>query len=256
MSALPAWLWLEIKTTRREYFVLDQRDLAGVLPDGHIVALVTPRRLGGPRWIVVPATRLAPGTIQPDELVALAVETELADGLQRGWSDWLLDADVRKRLAQGGAGGLRQRVRWCRSEHPPRTHKGTPSVREVRVDAALTELRAELEHGLAGGSQVEGQLHQILIEDALAQLGYEILPNPIGVPDVRARLVGAAGGDVQRALAEWSPKTPGLRAVREALLALRPDELSELGELGKLGELRELWGSGAPREPGGQRPPK
>ena len=225
---LPESVRLEVKTSRRERFVLGERDLQGVRPDGHVAALLAERRAGGPRWVLVPVARLSAGSASVEDLAAKAEPSALASALQEHWSDWLLDDDARRRLAASPETGVRERVAWCRAEHPPRQNKGRGALRSVRLAGALAALQRELDGALPGaGAQLEGQLHQALLEDALEALGYEILPNPVGVPDVTARRARGPRGAAERArerLLAWRPAGERAERLRALALALEPGE--------------------------------
>lgn len=229
MSELPARVRLEVKTSRGGSFPLGPRDLEGIAPDGHLAALLTERRLRGPRWVLVPARLLSAKGYGEAELAAMEESSPLADALNQGWSDWVLDDEVVARFLVGQVSGVAERIAWCRTEHPPRGHAAVGNVREVKLSEALRRFRERLDAIAAGDSaaQAEGQVHQRLLEDVLRQLGYAVLPNPVGVPDILATREGEVSIEAIRArLREWEPKTAELVAVRDALLALGDAELT------------------------------
>jgi len=53
---LPDEIRLEVKTSRLGTIPIGERDLVGVGPTGHVIALLNDRKLYGPRWVLVRAT--------------------------------------------------------------------------------------------------------------------------------------------------------------------------------------------------------
>jgi len=188
--SLPKTLKLEVKAPRSTRYQLSARDIAGITPDGFLVALLTDRRLRGPRWVVVPAAQLSVGNASAKELAASEFAGSLAEMLNRGWSDWILDQSAWERLLEEGTSGVRSRMAWCRSQHPPRQNSATGLVREAKIVEALDALRMSIDNAVIGrsGAQQEGSIHQILLEDVIQLNGYKIIENPVGVPDIQAQL--------------------------------------------------------------------
>lgn len=230
MSELPLELQLEVKTSRSNVVQVGTRDLEGVGPNGHVVVLLNDLRLHGPRWILVPARTLQARGYSEPELSEIAEASALADALNRGWSHWILDRESWTKLLEPGNVGIGDRVAWCRREHPPRANLTEGALREVKLADALAAFRASLDMAATGesGSQVEGQVHQALLGDVLHQAGYEVTLNPVGVPDIVAKHNGSSPpqGLAER-LHEWHPESSTLRAARDALAALSPEELDE-----------------------------
>jgi len=193
-------LAIEVKTARSGGFVLSQRDIDGVLPEGHVAFLVESRLLGGPRWILVPARLLGPGAHDETALEKLAdgspALAEVIEVLNLRWSDWILDGDVHALLFQQDAMKFKDAMRWCLEHHPARHSGFGGAIREGKVATALAAFRADLDaHAAADkGPQLEGAVHQYLLEDGFRHLGYRVTNNPIGVPDFDARLTRPARG--------------------------------------------------------------
>jgi hypothetical protein len=187
---LPRTLKLEVKAPRSGEYHLSARDIAGITPDGFLVALISERSLAGPRWTVVPANHLSIGTATGRSLLESEVKGSLSDVLNRGWSDWVLDRAAWGKLLEEGASGVRSRIAWCREHHPPRASAATGRLRETRVADALDALRLVIDRLVTAdsGAQQEGSIHQVLLEDVLQLNGYLIVENPVGVPDIRAEL--------------------------------------------------------------------
>jgi len=231
---LPDEIRLEVKTSRLGTIPIGERDLVGVGPTGHVIALLNDRKLYGPRWVLVRATGLQSRTYSEAQLAELAEASELDAQLNQGWSDWILDREAWSRLFESGTTGVAERVVWCRGEHPPRAHQFTGAMREIKLDAALQEFRTRIDATVPGGTgaQIEGQIHQALLGDVLQQIGYAITPNPIGVPDIVAkRLSELARGELAERLARWEPEAKALLAVRCCLLALDDGQLREVVRL-------------------------
>jgi len=187
MAELPPSLRLEVKTSRSGRVALSARDLAAVGPDGAVCVLLGGGTLRAPRWAVVPARLLAPGSRGEEELARLAEEGPLAAGLNRRWADWLLDAKALELLFAAGVKAVRERVRWCRKPGQPREDRSPGVVREIRLTRALEALRSRLDElARDNAPQLEGQVHQALLEDALESMGYAVVENPVGVPDITA----------------------------------------------------------------------
>jgi hypothetical protein len=242
---------LEVKTSRSDSFPITARDLEGPGPDGYVAALLTSRRLHGPRWVLVPVRRMSARAYGDKEMAELAAPSRLVDEINLGWSDWLLDATAFARLLEEGIPGLPARVPWCRREHPPHRHGARGNVRELKLWEALASARAAIDGASAAesGAQAEGQVHQALLEDVLAQLGYRVLPNPVGVPDIVAtRAATATGAGSLDRLAAWQPQDERLRAAREALMKLGPEEIESLLALLRQGHAME---DPSPARPGG-----
>lgn len=239
MPDLPSELCLEVKTSRSGTIPIGERDLDGVGPSGYVVALLNDRLLHGPRWVLVRAVGLQARGYDERQLSELAESSPLADPLNAGWSDWILDSQLCSRLFEAGTTGVAARVAWCRVEHPPRAHQSSGALREVKVAAALQEFRARIDAAASGGtgSQIEGQIHQSLLCDVIEQMGYAITPNPVGVPDIVAKWrSGAVGAGIADRLAGWEPESAGLRAVRDLLKKVDEDEIREL-----VRKLRAEW---------------
>ena len=187
-------LSIEVKTSRSGDFTLSQRDIDGVLPDGHVAFLVESRLLRGPRWILVPARLLSPGAHEARTLVKLAdtrpAVDVVVDALNTRWSDWILDGAVRDLLFQQDAMKFKDAMRWCLKHHAARRSGFSGAIREGKVAAALAAFRDALDVYATGssGPQIEGYVHQYILEDAFGSLGYHVTNNPIGVPDFDARL--------------------------------------------------------------------
>lgn len=234
MPDLPVEVRLEVKTSRSGTIPIGDRDLVGVGPNGYVIALLNDRLLHGPRWVLVRAVGLQARTYDERQLAELAEPSPLAEGLNRWWSDWILDREAWSRLFEAGTTGVAERVVWCRTEHPPRTQQSMGALREVKLAAALQEFRGRIDAASTGvtGSQIEGQIHQALLGDVLEQIGYAITPNPVGVPDIVAkrRSRRVATGIAHR-LAGWEPTSAGLRAVRDALVGLDDGEMREVARL-------------------------
>jgi hypothetical protein len=226
---LPARVKLEVKTSRGGAFPLSERDIEGIAPDGHLVALLTDRRLHGPRWVLVPARLLSAKGYSETDLAGMEEPTPLTVALNRGWSEWVLDEEATGRILTGQVSGVADRILWCRTEHPPRSHPSAGNVREVKLTGALDLFRRGLDAIAAGdtAAQAEGQVHQRLLEDVLRQLGYAVLPNPIGVPDILATREAEVSVEAIRArLSRWKPDSTELVSLRDALLALGDGELA------------------------------
>ena len=234
MSATPEFpgeIRVEVKTSRSGTIPIGTRDLEGVGPAGYVIALLNDRFLRGPRWVMARARGLQARSYDEASLAEVAEPSALVEGLNQGWSDWILDRDAWSRLFEAGSTGVAERVVWCRVEHPPRLIQLAGAVREMKLAAALAEFRARLDEVAPGGngSQIEGQIHQALLGDVLQQMGYEITPNPVGVPDIVAKLRRPISADeVLARVRDWRPGSEPLREVRERLLRLGPDELREL----------------------------
>jgi len=208
--------------------------LDGVGPDGHVIALLNSRLLRGPRWVLVRSPALRAGTFDEVKLSELGESSHLADALNRGWSNWILDRDAWSRLFEAGTTGVSERIAWCRGEHPPREQRSVGPIREAKLAAALQEFRDRVDAAAPGGtgSQIEGQIHQALLGDVLGQLGYAITPNPVGVPDIVAkRQRTASAPEIAKRLAAWKPRSSRLRAARAALEGLDSGELIELARV-------------------------
>jgi hypothetical protein len=234
MTELPGEVRLEVKTSRSGTLPIGKRDLIGVGPTGYVIALLNDRILHGPRWVLVRAAGLRARTYDDRQLAELAEASPLAEELNQGWSDWILDREAWSRLLEVGTTGVAERVVWCRSEHPPRTQQSTGAVREMKLASALQEFRGRIDVAAPGGtgSQIEGQIHQALLGDVLEQIGYAITPNPVGVPDIVAkrRSRGVTTGIVSR-LAGWEPESARLRAVRDVLVGLDDGEMREVARV-------------------------
>ncbi|MHC4548624.1 MAG: hypothetical protein ACYTEZ_07585 [Planctomycetota bacterium] len=233
---LPAALKLEVKTSRAGKLTLDARDLAGITPDGYLAALLTERLAHGPCWVVVPRRGLHPGTYLDLELHGLREPGQLEALLNQGWSDWILDEEAWRCVLAEGVTQPAARIAWCRKEHPPRRNRSAGALRESKLFRKLEEFRAAVDAAAeaqsGSGARAEGQLHQVLLEDVLTDLGYKILPNRVGVPDICAALKkGSAAGRLRAQLEAWQPGSDALGRVRAALLDLDARELEELGRV-------------------------
>lgn len=229
----PSELRLEVKSSRVGSYVLSERDLDGPGPGGFVVGLINDRLLRGPRWVLVPVRVLQARSYSETEFNVAATLADLAERLNEEWSTWILDRVAWERLFEPGATGIAERIRWCRRENPPRRNQSRGNVRETRLDAAFQEFRARLDQAATGesGSQVEGQVHQALLKDGLEQLGYVVLQNPVGVPDIVAtREKNVEAEEIRSRLASWEPSALRLKEVRRALLELEPAELRQLIE--------------------------
>ena len=248
-AALPPEIRLEVKTSRSGVIPVSARDLAGVAdaPGGYLAALVNDRLLHGPRWVLVPVALMQARGWSEAELVEVASASLsdgmglalLTEGLNRRWSDWILDQRGWERILGAGTTGIAARVAWCRREHPPRVHAFTGAVREGKLAAALVTLRERIDiaspAGEAGaGSQVEGQLHQGLLAHVLEEMGYEVTINPVGVPDIVAissvslsrRQIGAC--DMRKRIEAWDPDSASLQQAKAVLLELSGEELESV----------------------------
>jgi hypothetical protein len=233
MTDWPRELKLEVKTSRAGGFQIGTRDIEGVGAEGYICVLLNSRWLHGPRWVLVPSKELRARGYGEEELAESAAPGELAEELNRGWSDWVLDRDAWEVLLSPGVLGVAERVSWCRSEHPPRAHKAQGNLREVKLQAALEAFREKVDAVSAGdsGPQSEGQVHQALLGDVLVQLGYRATLNPVGVPDIVATLSSSPElSAIHERLEHWVPSTAGLCEVRDLLLRLSSDDLRRLLE--------------------------
>jgi len=235
-ESLPRHLAIEVKTSRSGDFTLGQRDIDGVLPDGHVAFLIEARRLGGPRWLLAPARKLSPRSYDEPTLDRLADGSapiqEVVSVLNARWSDWILDRDVQELLFEQDAMKFKDAMRWCLTRHPARRSRFSGAIREGKLAAALVAFRALLDPNAAGssGPQLEGYVHQYILQDAFTSLGYRVTNNPIGVPDFDARLERdrATPSSPRRALEAWTPSSPILQNVRETLLDLGDAALDEV----------------------------
>ena len=186
---IPPALDVEVKTSRGSGFQLSVRDLDGIRRGGHLAALIVSRVLGGPRWALVGGERLSAGGFADQDLAALEARSDVAAAIDAGWADWILDRDTWQPLAEHGFRNARETVAWIRHERPPRPRSIESATRESALSRALAAFRTVIDEtcGAEHGPRMEGQVHQALIEDVLRQLGYEIVENPIGIPDIRAR---------------------------------------------------------------------
>jgi hypothetical protein len=239
---LPAEIRIEVKTSRSQGFTFTDRDLEGIRPDGHAAILIDSTRHNGPRWILVPATRIDPGTHTESTLVRTSEETPgpntVVSAINSAWSNWILDREVRRRLFKQANMPAKDAIKWCLERHPARTSKYEGHVRQAKLAAALTEFRNELDAflGNENGPQQEGQIHQYILEDSLQYLGYIAINNPTGVPDIHARLsaaqtASAAPRDLRDKLASWQPTNAELDAVRKTLLDLDDEQLAQVEAL-------------------------
>jgi uncharacterized protein YjiS (DUF1127 family) len=239
---LPAEIRIEVKTARGQDFHLTQRDFEGIRPHGFAAILINSTRLHGPRWILVPATRLDPGTHADTTLVRTSEDSSgpaaVVSAINLSWSNWILDREVRRKLLAQDNMALKDAVKWCLERHPARTSNYQGHVRQAKLADALSDFRTDLDSflGNENGPQQEGQIHQYILESSLQDLGYAAVNNPTGVPDIHARLRSARPGDSARDpailrenLAAWKPGNERLEAVRQSLLELDDDELGEVG---------------------------
>ncbi len=223
-----------MKTSRAEEFLLSRRDLDGIRPGGRLAALLRNRRVRGPRWVLVRAALLSPRPMRAGELAELADPGPLSEALNRGWSDWLLSEKAWRAVLAEGISNLRERIRWCRRESPPRRNRTSGARREEKLHRALDALGREIDAAAdpGRGAQAEGLFHPCLLEDVLESLGYRILANPVGVPDIRAeRREAGEGGGLRERIEAWHPRSAALARLREALLDLTPGDLAEIRRL-------------------------
>lgn len=241
---LPAEIRIEVKTSRGQDFVLTDRDFEGIRPHGHAAILIGSTRHKGPRWILVPASRIDPGTHTEATLVHTSEETPgpaaVVSAVNLAWSNWILDREVQAKLFSQGNMAVKDAIKWCLERHPARMSKYEGHVRQAKLAAALMDFRAELDSflGNENGPQQEGQIHQYVLEDSLQRLGYVAVNNPTGVPDIHGRLraePGATGArdpaQLRQMLAAWQPGSERLDTVRKTLLELDDEQLRELGLL-------------------------
>ncbi|GAG48313.1 unnamed protein product, partial [marine sediment metagenome] len=81
------------------------------------------------------------------------------------------------------------------------------------------------------GPQQEGQFHQHILANSIHRLGYRVVNNPIGVPDIEAWLESATEApaiSIRSRIQGWDPQTDPLATVREQLLRLTDEELDEV----------------------------
>jgi len=238
---LPAEIRIEVKTSRGQDFTLSDRDLKGIRPHGFAAILINSTRHKGPRWILVPATRIDPGTHTEATLVRTSKEAPgpaaVVSAINLAWSNWILDREVRAKLLAQDNMAPKDAIRWCLGRHPARASKYEGNVRQAKLAAALTDFRADLDAflGNENGPQQEGQIHQYVLEDSLEHLGYAAINNPTGVPDIHARLRAAQPATTVRdptqlrnRLTAWDPADAKLDAVRKTLLDLDDEHLAEL----------------------------
>jgi hypothetical protein len=186
--SLPETLKLEVKAPRGSSYQLSERDIAGIMPDGFLIALLGDRRLRGPRWAIVKASHLSPGSRTAQQLVDCEVVDDASVMLNLGWSNWILDATAWSSLLELGTAGVRARMAWCRMHHPPRQSVAKGSIREAKLVDSLDAFRACVDKIAKSdtAAQQEGSIHQVLLEDVIQQSGYKIVENPVGVPDIVA----------------------------------------------------------------------
>jgi len=232
-QALPRHLKIEVKSSRNSDYQLSQRDIDGIMPDGYGAILLTSRDLQGPRWVFVHARELAVGANQETALAVAARDVQapasLNDSLNSSWSDWILDEDVQDVLFSQKSMPLRDAVSWCLESRRPRACRLTGAPRATRLARALERFRARIDDFLesGAGAQEEGQVHQSVLRDAVARLGYRVVNNPIGVPDIEAWLEVSVER-LRSSLTNWDPGAEELRLVRDAILGLTDDDLRSL----------------------------
>jgi len=192
VNELPEQILLEVKTSRARKFVIDERDLDGIGPDGYLCVLIESRGLGGPRWILVPGRIATSGAATDIDLCELHEDSSLARNLQDGWSNWLLDRESMDALLGDHLDDMAGRIKWVRAHFPPHSNASAGTLRAVRLTRILDNIRnpAEPQSSLIT-AQLEGFLHQALLEDVTEAMGYQIVRNKIGVPDIRANLVAS-----------------------------------------------------------------
>lgn len=189
IDELPPLIRMEVKTTRTEVFTFSDRDLEGVGPDGMLCVLLESRRLGGPRWVIVPRRLCSAGRIADAELAQLENPCHLTQEIQSGWSDWLMSEESMDAVLEGGLTEFPAKIRWLREQNLPRVNMSAGSLRAVRLGKCLGRLHRRVDEVAGGlGAQAEGRIHQNLIEDVIEHLGYRMIPNPVGVPDILAEM--------------------------------------------------------------------
>lgn len=189
----PAALKIEVKTARDTRHQLSERDLNGIRPDGYAAILLTERLHHGPRWVLVPVALLTAGCHTDADIASLArdVLPELTAAINRFWSNWILDENLRDRLFAQIPMKLREALDWCLTNHVPRENRSTGNMREGRLASALADFRTSLDRFVGvNGPQQEGFVHQSLLAQALISLGYRLNENPVGVPDISAIWTG------------------------------------------------------------------
>ncbi len=238
-EALPSVLKLEVKISRATKHSLSDRDLSGIAPDGFAAILISSRVLHGPRWLLVPARHLQAGNHDETDLCTLVDggHPALCQGLDRIWSDWLLDDTVWAKLFQQDHMKIKPAIDWCLQHHPPRRNKSQGNLREGRLADALQRFREELDRRHDENSaQQEGFIHQYLLAYGLEKLGYNATVNPVGVPDIAAVLLSETArsscANTRQKLKEWNPVDADQKSLREFLL--RQPEAA-------LTALRDIW---------------
>jgi hypothetical protein len=238
---LPAEIRIEVKTSRGQDFTLSERDFEGIRPHGFAAILINSTRHDGPRWILLPATRIEPGMHTEATLVRTSEEApgpgKVVEAINFAWSNWILDREVQAKLFAQANMATKDAIRWCLERHPARQSRYEGHTRQAKLASALTGFREGLDDflGNENGPQQEGQIHQYILEDSLQHLGYVAVNNPTGVPDIHARRSTAQPTSIaptlRDQLASWQPQDPRLDAVRETLLDLDDTDLAHLETL-------------------------
>lgn len=187
MDKFPERLLIEVKTSRVGNFSISDRDLAPLDKDGFLCALLPDRKIGGPIWAFVPRDLIQPGTFDQAELFERHVNSMLSEAVQQGWSNWLLNQKSIEHVLKSGAQSNGS-VEWVRTHHPPPENSSKGLIRQLKTREALDKLHEQIDDAFSEeiGSQMEGKLHQYLLEDVMMQIGYKIVHNDPGVPDINA----------------------------------------------------------------------
>jgi hypothetical protein len=157
--------------------------------------------------------------------------------LNQAWSDWILDEKVHAILFAQKNVQPKDAIKWCLQSHPAQPNQFSGAVREGKLQQALARFRGQLDDFLDSdkGPQQEGQVHQYILGDAIARLGYDVTNNPVGVPDIdavlRTGLAATGGQDLRAKLEEWQPESEPLQNLRRQLLQLDHGQLDELREI-------------------------